>query len=253
MASAINKKGYKYKKGSSERFERGSSSNNNYKKTNMFSTLSSLTTAFCSLFSYDALSYSVPQIPQDSLNSSASFFPPLLLLIILISGYGLIALQMKGAVLRNTPTYFATTTVKAAIEDVHVKSIDGHNLNQKGKPPEDSKLYTSARVIQAQCKSHILDNNTPLSEYQKARRRAYSHLEADDPRCFSLKDVAIEHNFNQILLRKSLNGSIKELPAVQPRSPLAIEQCRKIDLIKKAAIKQSRNLNFSLLKSFIKA
>lgn len=221
----------------------------------MLSTFSSLTTAFCSLFSYDALSYSAPQLPQASINASASVFSSLLLLIILISGYGLIVLQKKRVDLRNTPTSVTTTTttVKAAVEDVRVTSIDGHNLNQKEKPPEDSKLYTSARVIQAQCKSPILNNNTTLSEYQKARRRAYSHLEADDPLCFSLKDVAIEHNFNQIICKKSLDGSIKELPAVQPRSPLAVEQCSKIDLIKRAAIKKSGNLNFSLLKSFIKA
>jgi hypothetical protein len=216
--------------------------------TNMLSTL---TSNFCSLFSFDDLSCSISQLPQVSFHAPAFIPSALLLFILLISGCGLVALQMRRIVLR---------TINVA-EDSHTPSIDGNNLNQKGKPPEDSKIYGSARAIQAQIKANGLSTPSSiipfakLSEYQKIRRRVYDRFESDNPNYFSSKDVTIEHNFNQIFRKKS-NGSIKELPATQLRSPLAVEQCTKIDLIKKAAVikaEKSGKINFSLLKSLIEA
>jgi hypothetical protein len=216
--------------------------------TNMLSTL---TSRFCSLFSFDDLSCSISQLPQVSFHAPAFIPSALLLFILLISGCGLVALQMRRIVLR---------TINVT-EDSHTPSIDGNNLNQKGKPPEDSKIYGSARAIQAHIKTNGLSTPSSiipfakLSKYQKIRRRVYDRFESDNPNYFSSKDVTIEHNFNQIFRKKS-NGSIKELPATQLRSPLAVEQCTKIDLIKKAAVikaEKSGKINFSLLKSLIEA
>ena len=209
----------------------------------MFSTLSTLSSAVCSLFSYEALSYSVPQLP----NATTSIFPAIILFILLISSSGLIALQMRRFMVRNC---CASASV---VDEVEMSSIDGNNLNQKGgKPPENVKCYTSARVMSI--KSRHPPASVPfafLSDHQKDRRRIYSHVESDDTDRFSLKEIAIENNFNQ-MLRKNSNGSIKELPAVQPRSPLAIEHCNKLDLIRKAgrSIKPNEKIetfNFSLI------
>ena len=214
--------------------------------------LSTLTSAICSLFSYESLSYSIPQLSQASFNATNPFsiYSALLFVIIFISGCGLVSLQM-GRVVSKT----FSGTVAAGFTDVHMKLIQGHNLNQKGKPPEDSKTYKSFRTIQAKRISQLQLQNQkcPLNDHQKTRRRIYNVLEVDDPACFSTKDVAIENNFNQIL-RSNLNGSLKKLPIVSPRSPLASGQCSKLDLIKKSAANNAekcKNFEFSLLKSII--
>lgn len=191
--------------------------------------LGTLNSAVCSLFSYDAISYSIPQLPQTLINSSESIFPASLLFILFISGFSLIALQMRRVAVRNA----------AASEDINISAIDGHDLNQKGKPPEVSKKYISSRALSIKYKQPNGLNSpsniafTKLNDHQKTRRRVYNHFEADDPKHFSLEDIAIEHNFNRI--RRNSNGSIKEVPAVQSRSPLVFEQCsagKSIKLIK---------------------
>ena len=217
--------------------------------------LSTLTSAVCSIFSYDAFSYSIPQLSQASINASGYIFPVSILLVLLLSGCSLIALQMRRVV----------------AEDVNMSAIDRHNLNQKGKPPEESNIYISTLDSSIKYKPKDLNHypsNVPfakLNDHQKTRRRVYSHFEADDPKWISLKDIAIEHDFNQIILRNS-KGSLKELPTIQPSSPLAFEQCSQVDLIKRAVDKSNpmtfriiqRNhynpdkLKFSLLKSIIK-
>ena len=209
--------------------------------------LSTLTSTVCSIFPYDAFSYSISQLSQASINASGYIFPVSILFVLLLSGCSLIALQMRRVV----------------AEDVNMSAVDGHNLNQKEKPPEESRMYITTCASSIKYKPKDLNHsplNVPfakLNNHQKTRRRVYSHFEADDPNWISLKDIAIEHDFNQIIRRNS-NGSIKELPAVQPSSPLAFEQCSQVDLIKRAVdksikLEKSDKLKFSLLNSIIKA
>lgn len=199
--------------------------------------LNLLTSSLCSLFSYDALSYSFPQLPPHvSLHESSSLIPAVIMFIFLISGCGLVSLQMRRFIIGKN------SCDSAVAEDVHMTAIDGHRLNQKGKPPEDAKQFVSARVISFK-PMHM------LTDHQKARRKCYNF---NDPKSPSLKDLAIEHHFNQKLRRNS-NGSIKEFPVVQVRNPLIFEQCSTIDLIRRAGHQYEKNnnkLSSSLLKSF---
>lgn len=178
---------------------------------------STIDTVTCSLFSVEAADASfIPQLPESFNNASYNYiFSSLILFIFTVSITGMIAFKLKRS-----------DNNKDIVQDTKHSDSDGHNLAQKGKPPEPN--FASARIVSFKTllsKPKALGwharLNIPLAnltDHQKARRSAYG-VESHDPH--SLKDIAMEHKLSQ-LFSTNLNCG-----------PLVLEQCSLIELTRK--------------------
>lgn len=225
------------------------------KQANMFNYLiSTFSNAMCSLLTFE--SSAISQLPEPLTGSSFTCIYASLLLFIFTTS--MISFKLKTQINSFNKQCFFSFKQLVTFDKTTV--CDGHNLAQKGKPPEASldshRFITFNTFLMKQKALGLLSRfqapSSNLSEHQKARRAAYGLIQ-EDLKCYSIEAIATGNQLN--MLRKTNNNtSSYAAPFIlEKRSincPLPSEQCSLFDLIRKAGKAKgipSHPFEFSLL------
>lgn len=191
----------------------------------------------CSLFSFEAYdAYVMPQLPEAievSLYLSLIYSSLLLFIVALSTSTGMILSKNKSAINKMNKSVVnkinkQLISLKQVISSKLKKHVvsDGHNLAQKGKPPElDGRVITYDSFLSKQLqepmgfRAFMRAQMKNLSEHQKARRRAYGY---SDDCCDKTKGKTI---VSQLSLVEKLKTSSLNSPSIKPHSLVELIRC----------------------------